>query len=73
MLNGYAIVNIENQVVVDGPIHSNADARLISAAPELLEFVKRVDEIIRQGRPSNHLWNYCVENRESIITKAEGK
>lgn len=32
-----------------------------------LAFIQRIDEIIRQGRPSDHLWNYCVENRDAAL------
>lgn len=40
---------------------------------EPLAFVKKVDEMIRMGRPSDHLWDYCVTNRERVIARAEGK
>lgn len=53
--------------------HQAEYARLFAAAPELLAFVKTIDEMIRMGRPSDHLWNYCVENREALLALAEGK
>lgn len=51
----------------------DANAALIAAAPELLEFVKGIDEIIRSGKSSDVLWNYCAGRSGEVLAKAEGQ
>jgi len=51
-----------------------ADARLIAAAPELLDCLQHlVDNCIRNSDGSLNLGTYEITMMERVITKAEGK
>ena len=73
---------------IDGPefqredkiaeVHTESDARLIAAAPDLLEVARETIaayETMRDGEPTGHLWpdpSHIVKARNAIA-KAEGR
>ena len=54
-----------------GPMQAKANARLIAAAPELLEALKQLVNRFEQSGAYDH--DHTIELAQSVIAKAEGQ
>jgi hypothetical protein len=70
---GYLAKAVNNGRVSDE--ETKANARLIAAAPELLEALELITEQYLQICEDNHVmgWPGCVRHAQDIIAKARGK
>jgi hypothetical protein len=73
----YSVNGVHEQEIAE--VYGNADgnaeanARLIAAAPELLEALKRITDAIEGTEPSQHVLDCLYKVAIKAIAKAEGR